>query len=95
MVNIMKTSAIALAVLVLAACGSSESKVPWENYHPEVKERIETMHAAGNCAGLQVEFDTAYDNDAAQRARTGTGNSHLLNYIFDLQEDAGCFEQTG
>lgn len=86
---------MALAALALVACGSSESKVPWENYHPDVKERIETMHAADNCAGLQVEFDTAYDNNTAQRERTGTGNSQLMNYLFDLQKDAGCFEHAG
>jgi hypothetical protein len=49
------------------------------------------MAVAGDCAGLQAEFDVADANDAAQRDRVGDGNADLMQYIDDKLEAAGCY----
>ena len=77
--------------LMATACSSSGS-VDWENYAPEVRDRIDAMATSSDCAGLQAEFDTAEVNDDAQRARTGDGNADLMAYIDMKMQDAGCYE---
>lgn len=86
------TLAAAVAVLGVGCAGSTGS-VDWENYTPEVKQRIDSMAAAGDCMGLQAEFDTAEANDAAQRERTGDGNADVMGYIDDKMSSAGCYER--
>jgi hypothetical protein len=48
--------------------------------------------SAGDCVGLQDEFDTADANDDLQRDRTGEGNADLMGYIDDKLDEAGCYE---
>ena len=67
-----------------------KSVVNWEYYDSLVKTRIEEMGKAGNCDALQKEFNAAYTNDNAQRARTGEGNSKLMNYIEELRTNINC-----
>jgi hypothetical protein len=83
-------AAAGLAVVLLAGCGSSG--VPWENYDDTLKPRIDAHASAGDCAALQVEFDTAYANNTATRERTGEGNDKLMGYIDDLMRDVGCYD---
>ena len=65
--------------------------VPWTDYGPEVKTRIDSMAAAKNCPGLRAEFDTADENSDATLAGTGTyDNVALMSYIDDKMRDAGC-----
>jgi hypothetical protein len=64
--------------------------VDWSRYAPAVKERIAAMAAAKDCPGLQKEFDTAYANDDATRARTGEGSADLMTYINNLLQQAEC-----
>ena len=69
----------------------SSSDVDWENYAPEVKTRIDSLAASGDCAALQREFDIADANDALQRDRVGEGNADLMGYIDDKLTSAGCY----
>lgn len=66
--------------------------VPWENYAPSVRTRIDRAYAGQDCAALQQEFDTAADNNDAQRIRTGEGNDDLLEYLDVALEQAGCYQ---
>jgi hypothetical protein len=92
-VNVRKRVVVGLATLALMATAcSSSGDVDWENYAPDVPNRIDAMAASGDCAGLQAEFDTAEGNDNAQRARTGDGNADLMAYIDAKMQDAGCYE---
>jgi hypothetical protein len=79
-----------LAVVLVGSCSPS-SDVDWENYAPEVRTRIDRMATAGDCDGLQAEFDTADANDAAQRDRVGTGNADLMGYIDSKLSEVGCY----
>jgi hypothetical protein len=66
-------------------------EVDWENYDPSVKRRIDRLTAAGNCVGLQSEFDTAQANSDAQLARTGDGNADLMEYLDESLRNAECY----
>lgn len=70
---------------------AQSSSVDWENYSPSVKARIDSLAAAGDCSGLQREFDIADENDDAQRARVGSGNADLMSYIDDKMRATGCY----
>jgi hypothetical protein len=71
---------------------SESGSVDWENYSPSVKARIDSLAAAGDCSGLQREFDIADENDDAQRARVGSGNADLMDYVDAKLSEAGCYE---
>jgi hypothetical protein len=71
---------------------SESGSVDWENYSPSVKARIDSLAAAGDCSGLQRDFDIADENDDAQRARVGSGNADLMSYIDAKLSEAGCYE---
>lgn len=58
----------------------------WKNYDPNLKSRID----ASDCSELQIEFNNAADNSDRQRARTGTGNLDLMNYIEAKMQSKGC-----
>jgi hypothetical protein len=70
-----------------------DADVDWENYAAEVRTRIDALGAAGDCAGLQQEFDTAAANDIAQWSRTGSGNADLMQYIDEWLTLAGCYDR--
>jgi hypothetical protein len=80
----------AIGVAVGAACGGDGNDVKWSNYAPGEQRRIDDLADAGDCAGLQGEFDTADETNAAQEARTGENNSDLMAYIDGKLEEAGC-----
>ena len=67
-----------------------DSEVDWENHAPSVKTRIDALAAARDCAGLQLEFDTAEANSDAQYERTGDNNADLMGYIDARMAAAGC-----
>jgi hypothetical protein len=52
--------------------------VPWEDYEPGLKARIDTET---DPAILQQLFDTADANNEATMARTGHNNADLMAYI--------------
>lgn len=64
--------------------------VPWEDYDASVKVRIDELIAAGDCAGLQDQFDAAWANSDQTRDRTGHGNEGIMRYINDAMTAAGC-----
>jgi hypothetical protein len=70
---------------------ADNSGVTWTDYSPTVKTRIEELIQAADCSGLQMEFDIADQNDAAQRNRVGVGNADLMNYINTSMQKLGCF----
>lgn len=70
---------------------ADSSGVNWSDYAPTVKTRIEELIQASDCSGLQMEFDIADQNDAAQRNRVGVGNADLMNYINTSMQKLGCF----
>lgn len=86
----MRIHTIIIALAVIAACGPP-TPMDWSGYHPSVKERIDALAAARDCAGLQREHDVAWQNDDAQRARTGRGTADLMDYIDDKMRAAGCY----
>jgi hypothetical protein len=69
----------------------SDADVPWENYDPAVRTRIAELFAAGDCAGLQGEFNVADADNAAQASRAGEDNARLMTYLDQLLRAAGCF----
>jgi hypothetical protein len=64
--------------------------VDWENYALELKTRIDSLAASGDCAALQREFDIADATDDLPRDRVGDGNADLMSYIDQKMADAGC-----
>jgi uncharacterized protein YcfL len=87
----MKRAVIVVVASILLVGCSTSADVDWENYDSSVKTRIDSMAAAGDCVGLQQEFDTADANNDAQLARTGDNNADLMSYIDGKMADAGCY----
>ena len=44
---------------MLCACNTEPQPINWGDYHPMVKERIDTAVANNDCHQLQIEFDSA------------------------------------
>jgi len=70
---------------------SDRADVPWADYDGSVKTRIDQLEAAADCAGLQIEFDTADGNSAATQNRTGHSNADLMQYIDEAMRLADCY----
>jgi len=90
----------ALTLLALTGCirldptdpmPDTRTEVPWGDYDETVKERIDGLEDAKDCAGLQGEFDIADANSTATLNRTGHGNADLMGYIDEALELAGCY----
>ena len=62
----------------------------WNNYDRTVKLRIYKLIKNKDCQGLQNEFNTTYNNTDSQIARTGKGNSDLMDFIDDKMIELGC-----
>lgn len=102
----MKSKFIAIVFmsgLVLAGCSSSPAEipenteneraiVPWQDYAPEVKIRLDEMMEAKDCSGLQAQFDISYSNNDATMSRTGHNNADLMRYTDEAMQIAGCYE---
>jgi hypothetical protein len=58
-----------------------------DGYAPEVRERIIEMADAGNCMGLQAEFDQAEENGSS---RNGF-NAELMAAIDEFMSEANCY----
>ncbi|CAM4394220.1 hypothetical protein [Flavobacterium terrigena] len=63
----------------------------WNNHDPMVKERIYKLIKNKDCQGLQNEFNVAYDNTDSQIARTGKGNSNLMDFKNENFKELGCY----
>jgi PBP1b-binding outer membrane lipoprotein LpoB len=104
--EIVKTKIAAIILmsgLVLAGCSSPTTEtpepeeieraiVPWEDYAPEVKIRLDEMMEAKDCSGLQAQFDISYANNDATMSRTGHNNADLMRYTDEAMQIAGCYE---
>lgn len=75
-----------------ASSRSPTSSVPWHDYSPAVKTRIDSAAADKDCAALQSKFNNADAGNAATRSRTGHNNSELMNYIDQSMRSAGCYK---
>lgn len=88
--KITTVAIVTASMLALAGCGGGGG-VDWSKYDASVKQRIDALEESSDCVGLQAEFDTAYANNDAQRARTGEGNTALLEHLDAIMKDAGCY----
>ncbi len=65
----------------------------WEEYSPEVKDRVEMLIFNKDCKKLQEEFETADNNSNSQRARTGHGNTDLMDFLDEQMRELDCFKK--
>jgi hypothetical protein len=66
--------------------------VPWRDYAPAVKSRIDTLRENKDCRSLQAELNAADANNEATRSRTGHNNASLMGYIDWSLRNAGCYK---
>lgn len=96
------TAIVFMFLLVLAGCSSAPAEspepranerttVPWQDYAPEVKVRLDEMMEAKDCSGLQAQFDISYSNNDVTMSRTGHNNADLLSYTDEALQIAGCY----
>lgn len=90
---IFATATVIVLILFLCSRADKSPAVKWENYTPELKERIDKMVVDKNCEGLEMMSEVAYKNDQIQRARTKTGNGNLIQYIEEGRLNAGCYKK--
>ena len=64
--------------------------VLWDDYAPNLRDRIDTLTLNTDCAGLQREFNIADSNSTATRRRTGHSNVDLMRFIEFSLGKAGC-----
>jgi len=99
----MRVATAAGLVLVLTAgCGPARGtdagspaataavEVPWADYGPGVRSRIDSWAASGACDRLRDTRDTAVADGDAVRRRTGHGNEALIAYLDAVSRAAGC-----
>lgn len=89
MTKTCKAILAALAV-ALSACGGSAGGVPWGDYDPSVRIRIDALTVTKDCPALQAEFNTADAGNQVTMNRTGHNNAELMEYIDDQMRTAGC-----
>ena len=86
----MRALTVVLLVFLFSYCGDPPKANPdWSLYSPELKGRIDAMQT---CQELQEQFDISYSNSDRNRARTGVGNSELINYIDEKMVEKGCYK---
>lgn len=90
------------ALTGLAGCGPTRGtdpgspaataavEVPWADYGPDVRSRIDSWAAAGDCRRLRETRHTAVADGDAVRRRTGHGNEALIAYLDAVSRAAGC-----
>jgi PBP1b-binding outer membrane lipoprotein LpoB len=69
----------------------ARAEVKWEDYDATVQTGIDQMTTAGDCVGLQGQFDAAEANNLVTLDRTGHGNSALMAYIDESLHLASCY----
>lgn len=63
----------------------------WNDYDTIVKEKIYKLIVEKDCKGLQLQFNTAYNNNNSQLRRIGKTNSDLLSFIDKTMRDLDCY----
>ncbi len=81
---------ICLVVSALA-CSGADGGVPWNDYASSLKSTIDSLADAGDCSGLQSQFDAADANNDATMSRTGHNNAELMKYIDGKLRAADCY----
>ena len=69
----------------------NNSSVNWANYATAVKQGITDLIDAQDCEGLQSRFDSADNNNEAQRNRTGESNVDLMSLLDNEMQNIGCY----
>lgn len=94
----LRTLTGVFAVLILAACSSSDSGrtpvslgVSWPDYAPGMQAKIDTLAASRDCVGLQLVFNQIGGTNLAERNRYGHGNEEILKYIDAKEKAISCF----
>jgi len=94
--------AILVTTACLAGCGpvrdggagspaaTAAVEVPWADYGPGVRNRIDSWAASGECDRLRDTRATAVADGDAVRRRTGHGNEALIAYLDAVSRVAGC-----
>ena len=99
MVKILAKCLILISIFQFLGCSNQTNyetteeipNVPWQNYSPDVKNRIDSLIQSNNCNELQNEFNIAEENSQNQRNRTGTGNHELMGYIDYYLKQIKCY----
>lgn len=78
------------AVVACSPSGTDASDVPWEQYAPQVRDRVEQAIDAEDCDAMSDEFWSASDGTDAHRAKWGEGNGELMAYIDEAMDAASC-----
>jgi len=60
-------------------------------YGWDYKAFIDSLASIPDCSGLHSEYIRAMRGNANINARFGTGTADLMEYIFNTQDNAGCF----
>lgn len=82
---------IALALIVLAGCGSEAPPVDWGGkYSTTVKKRLDELIQKKDCEALQAELVTARTIDEAKKRYYGSGSDDLVAYITWGLDKADC-----
>jgi|TARA_B100000959_G_scaffold246433_1_gene271926 hypothetical protein len=64
----------------------------WMNkYGWDYKAFIDSLASIPDCSGLHSEYIRAMRGNANINAQFGTGTADLMEYIFNTQDNAGCF----
>lgn len=72
-----------MLTLALIGCASTDTGgVPWDQYSPSLRGRIDGLQVAADCPGLQAEFDAADTN----------GGVELMKYVDSAMRVAGCYD---
>ena len=90
----MRLLIAALGLLLVAGCssGPDPDDVPWSEYAPEWRERIEAAIDAEDCKALDAELVAAAEGDDAHEARYGSDNSDLMEYIDESMDEIDCYD---
>ena len=84
---------LVVGLLMLASCATtkaSDTGVPWSNYSPGVRVRVEDQVVRRDCAALKEELLVSETNTSNQRRRVGEGNEKLSSYLVDQIDRLGC-----
>ncbi len=78
-----------LALLLLTGCVTAQ-QVRWNTYAGQLKTRIDSAAAAGDCGTLDAILADAVATSGRHARATGVPNDALVVYIQAARSKAGC-----
>lgn len=85
-----EAAATAEAVIPDPDSASAAGAVDWSKYDSDLQTGIDEIAVAGDCDGLQAEFEAALELDVETRESSGTGAEDLLAYIDERLRESDC-----